>query len=377
MFATRPRIAFYRIWVLSVLSTVLLTAAPRWKMQFYYDKSDAVLNLRDIQCPTAQRCIAAGVIEDKKGHETGTVVLTTDGGKQWITSEVRERPVSLFFLNESQGWMVTDHGVWSTQESGRNWKKLESLKGILRVHFLDASHGYAIGFPKAVYETTDGGDKWTKLPIVDSVDTDAKRTVFSYISFAGNHGGILGTVLEPDRSSEPLWTDPRPELRREREKTAVIIETTDGGKKWNTTTTPILGDPVALRLYPGGFGLLLLQFHNRFAVPSVVKKLAFGPGESQTIFSETDRAVTDLQVFPDGSAILAAIEPPGKSNMLPIPGKLKMLHSGNLRVWTDMDVDYRALAQRAVLAAPDAQHAWVATDTGMILTLLDGRAGTR
>jgi hypothetical protein len=36
-----------------------------------------------------------------------------------------------------------------------------------------------------------------------------------------------------------------------------------------------------------------------------------------------------------------------------------------------MEVDYRAVAQRAVIAAPDEQHMWVATDTGVILTLTE------
>ncbi len=36
-------------------------------------------------------------------------------------------------------------------------------------------------------------------------------------------------------------------------------------------------------------------------------------------------------------------------------------------------MDYRAVAQRAVIAAPDAQHMWVATDTGAILSRLDRR----
>ncbi len=48
-----------------------------------------------------------------------------------------------------------------------------------------------------------------------------------------------------------------------------------------------------------------------------------------------------------------------------------MLRSTNLKVWMEMDADYRAVAQRAVMAAPDARHAWVATDTGMILALTD------
>ena len=34
-----------------------------------------------------------------------------------------------------------------------------------------------------------------------------------------------------------------------------------------------------------------------------------------------------------------------------------------------MDVDYRAVARRAYLAAPDAANVWAATDTGMILKL--------
>jgi hypothetical protein len=36
-----------------------------------------------------------------------------------------------------------------------------------------------------------------------------------------------------------------------------------------------------------------------------------------------------------------------------------------------MEVDYRAVAQHAVLSGPDAHHLWVATDTGMILGLID------
>jgi hypothetical protein len=34
-----------------------------------------------------------------------------------------------------------------------------------------------------------------------------------------------------------------------------------------------------------------------------------------------------------------------------------------------MDVDYRAVARRARLAASDPGNVWVATDTGMILKL--------
>ena len=34
-----------------------------------------------------------------------------------------------------------------------------------------------------------------------------------------------------------------------------------------------------------------------------------------------------------------------------------------------MEVDYRAVAQRAILAGADDQNIWLATDNGMILKL--------
>ncbi len=73
----------------------------------------------------------------------------------------------------------------------------------------------------------------------------------------------------------------------------------------------------------------------------------------------------------NGGAVLATVEPPGNSTQVPIPGKLKILRSADLKVWQEMDVDYRAVAQRAIIAAPDAQHMWVATDTGAILKLVE------
>src|ERR1700733_690103 len=85
-----------------------LSAEPRWKIQFLYDHADSNFAIEDLECPTTRHCIAAGLIDDKKGHQQGAVVVTSDGGLHWSQYEVKERPVSIFFLNESQGWMVTD-----------------------------------------------------------------------------------------------------------------------------------------------------------------------------------------------------------------------------------------------------------------------------
>src|SRR5437868_11649575 len=133
-------------------------------MQLYYDKDNSTLELRDIQCPSATKRIAAGVIDEDKGHHKRTAIVTSDGGEHWSYVDVKELPVSLFFVNDSLGWMVTVNGIWQTEESGRTWKKLKGLKGIERIWFLDAQHGWAVGHPKVIYETTDGGKEWVKVP---------------------------------------------------------------------------------------------------------------------------------------------------------------------------------------------------------------------
>ncbi|MCL6508106.1 MAG: hypothetical protein K6T59_13900, partial [Bryobacteraceae bacterium] len=68
-------------------------------------------------------------------------------------------------------------------------------------------------------------------------------------------------------------------------------------------------------------------------------------------------------------AYLAAVEPAGKLRRSPVPGRLHILRSDDLTTWSEMPVDYRAVARRAVLAAAGRKDIWVATDTGMILRL--------
>ncbi len=361
------------LFILVVLISPLVRAQDRWKIQYFYDKPEASLAISDMQCPSARRCIAAGTIVEKYGRQKGAVVLTTDGGEHWSVVNVREEPISLFFLNESLGWMVTEHGIWSTEEGGAAWTKSEFLKGIVRVYFLNPMHGYAIGFSKAIYETMDGGKKWTKLPAAAEPATDPKHTIYDCITFVGQHGIILGTVEKDPLEQDPLFQSARPQQN----STTVILETLNGGKTWHSSTKTNFGEITRVSLSKRGAIVLLVEYHDSYTLPSSVFEWPTGAEQLQTVFGERNRAVTDFALLPDGSAILAAIEPPGNSNQIPIPGKLKMLGSSDLKTWQEMDVDYKAVGQRAVLATVDAHHKWVATDTGMILKLEEGKTSER
>jgi hypothetical protein len=91
-------------------------------------------------------------------------------------------------------------------------------------------------------------------------------------------------------------------------------------------------------------------------------------GVSDRSFRAKDRAITDLLCNPEGESYLAGYESVGDIHPSPIPGKVKILRSSDLKNWTEMSIDYRAVARRVWLAAA-GDDIWAATDTGMILQL--------
>jgi len=330
-----------------------------------YDRADSNFAIEDLECPTSEHCVAAGLIDDKKGHEDGAVVVTSDGGLHWSQYAVKERPVSLFFLNDGLGWMVTDRGLWSTVEGGRSWLKMQSRKGILQAWFLDANHGFIIGLKGLAEETKDGGKSWVQLQASEKAPDPQSRN-YDIISFQGPHGIIVGA---PDASAPVLSNAKSDSVPNGK---LVVLETQDRGKNWAYGTIPVFGELAQLRISDQGFvATLILYADPKYPVSSAVFKTPLGAPDGRVIFAERDRAATDIALLADGGAVLVTIEPPGNSTQVPVPGKLKIFESANLKVWREMDVDYRAVAQRAVIAAPDAQHIWVATDTGTILKLME------
>jgi photosystem II stability/assembly factor-like uncharacterized protein len=352
-----------------IASFTTLRAEPHWKIQYLYDQPGSNFDIRDMECPSARRCIAAGVITDKKEHQRGTVVVTSDGGLHWSEYETKEQPLSLFFLDESVGWMVSEHGLWSTVEGGRSWNKVENRKGILQAYFLDARHGFIAGTSSLFSETFDGGKTWTPVSGASLPDVDPKAVTFNTITFVGPHGLVVGAI-------DPFSKSPRASPDGERRKAGhdvEMLETHDNGKNWLAGTLSLNGDLGRLQVYKEDFVLALVVYRSsRYPLASAVFQTTVGKSDSHMVFGKRDRAVTDVAVLDNGTVLLAAVEPPGNSPQVPIPGKLKILESQDLKSWQEMPVDYRAVAQTAVLAVADPAHVWIATDTGAILGLEDG-----
>jgi hypothetical protein len=368
--------------------------APGWALQYFYDQERSELAIADLAFPSATRGIAVGTIVDRDGEKKPrfTAVVTSDAGEHWSLVPLKEQPRSIFFLNESAGWMVTRQGIWFTAEAGRGWtriadqikpnRKLASApdSGLLvRLWFLDEKHGYAVGLQKSVYETADGGRTWTPVEEAAKPSSNPAYAYYARVAFSDTrHGLIVGGYAPPrrggDGSSYPDWMDPERAMRRREVPTLTLeMETRDAGMAWKSSTAPLIGSIQSLRL-AGAEGLAVFGYADSFAWPSEVFRLDLETGKSASVFKQKDRRVTDTAVFAGASitgsrAYLAAVEPPGQMASAPIPGKVKILASADLIEWTGMNVDYRAVASSVMLAGPDADHVWAATDTGMILRL--------
>ncbi|MDP9171732.1 MAG: hypothetical protein M3N54_14035, partial [Acidobacteriota bacterium] len=308
---------------------------------------------------------------DPKDKDRPLVLVTSDAGANWTEIPVKEAGLSLYFLDDSTGWMVTEKGIWTTSESGRSWTKLKAgPAGMLRVWFLDRKHGFASGTEKRVFETTDAGETWTPLAILSQIPGNAAFTTFGEIVFTGVKGIISGWNIPPRRGG-PDWMEAGATTqRRQIPHYTVLLETQDGGKNWIKSEASVFGQVTRVSITPQGSGLGLLEFKDLFEYPSEVERINMHTGAGTSAFKQKDRAITDVRLFAGSNkALIAGYETTGRVFHSPVPGKLHILTSGDLENWKEMTVDYRAVAHSAIIAGPDENHVWVATDTGMILKL--------
>ena len=373
----RPKVDASMGWTknlaaLLAVAGVLMAAEPRWRVSYLYDELDSSLTISDLKFPTPRRGLAAGVLRTGRAAKP-VIISTNDGGLTWSMDKLKEQPVSLFFLNDSLGWMVTARGLWKTEESGRSWSKISSPKDVLKVYFLDPNRGFAIGARKTILETADGGKSWQAPPVAEQVSTAEANTVFATLDFLQGRFGIIAGWSRPPRpraSRFPDWMDPEAALKqRELPSSGVVLETRDGGRNWTPQVVSMFGRITQVALDPAAAALTLVEFDQGFEWPSEVFHVDLRTGKSNRVFRERDRMVTALCLDGAGNGYLAAIERQGTLRNSPIPGKLHVLRSTNLQQWRDMRVDYRAVAHRAILAAAGPAHLWAATDTGMILRL--------
>jgi hypothetical protein len=345
-------------------------AAPKWKLQYFYDQEKTSLTINDFAFPSAQYGIAVGYIAEGK-HEEPTQLLSADGGEHWTLSPLKEMPIALFFLNDQLGWMVTSKGLWRTSEAGRNWVKLPKPPGdLLRVCFTSEKDGYAVGIKKLVLQTHDGGETWKKVKEAEDQPGDAQYSAYVWVAFADPKIGLItGANIPPRRFAPyyPDWLDPAATLRmRDIPHLSYSLVTLDGGETWRTKSASLLGQTSRFQLNLNGKGLGLIEYSELSEIPSEVYVIDWHKNTASIVFKEKSIGITDIKMENDGTAYICGVQEAGRLRDI-IPSKVVVLRSRDYTHWEKMPVDYRASAIRTLFAAPDAAHRFIATDNGMIL----------
>jgi photosystem II stability/assembly factor-like uncharacterized protein len=366
----------------TLAAMVAFGGAPRaqeWKSQYLYDEAKSSLTITDLQFPSAKRGVAVGFVL-KGSHRQPAALVTSDGGAHWELTQPEELPVSLFFLNESLGWMVGENNLWKTTEAGRNWTKVGRFpKGpILQVHFVDADNGWAVGYKKTVLETHDGGLKWNPVATAAAPPGEPAYSAYTWVSFANaKFGLIIGYNLPPRRWGPvfPDWLDPQGAANyRDVPHLNYSLDTKDGGKTWRSSSASLFGNTTKVRFLPDGTGIGLIEYSQYYTrAASEVYQIDWHTGKSESIYKDAKFGVTDVWRLPSGVVYMAGTLALGRMRNL-VPGKVQVLTSHDYKTWLAIPVDYRATANRVTLAAPDDVNIWMATDTGMILKLVTPEA---
>ena len=354
-----------------LLLTLPVLAAERWEVQYFYDRYDSTLALLDLQFPSPQQGVALGVVLEGNRRRP-VVVVTGDGGRKWELLPLKEPGRSLYFLNPQAGWMVGERGrLWSSADAGRTWApmKASGVKATpLRVFFADAFRGWLLCSQKQVYSTTDGGQSWRLLEASQKPDLPPATTLWAAAAFQGPTGLLAGWSRPGDSAARlPEWMDPERAWGRS-PATTLLLHTADGGQTWKFVALEKLGQ-VARLAWSGDRPLLLAQRADSLEAPTRILSLDLQALKAQQLYSDNSRWLTDVAVA--GKRLLAAgVAVSGRAPAPSIPARLVIIERTASGRWVEMAVDYRAEARRAVLAAAGEQ-AWIATDTGMILNLVN------
>ncbi len=164
----------------------------------------------------------------------GTLVRTTDGGTSWNAGNSRTTLdlTGVDFVDAQKGYAVGGKGmIMQSFDGGASWiHKPDGVvcyndHGVLQcnsfhdVYFLDASRGFAVGYPAypvlleggAFFKTLNGGTSWvSQAPAPQYFDIEAFRA----IAFGNSTDGLILTY----------WTG--------------AFSTDDAGASWTETTIP-------------------------------------------------------------------------------------------------------------------------------------------
>jgi photosystem II stability/assembly factor-like uncharacterized protein len=213
--------------------------------------------------PTSNQLVSLDFIDEHTGlavGEYGTIVKTVDGGESWKLIEISwlDYLLDIDFVNNHISYAVGQNGIIiKSTDGGESWEKqpVKYTNNLNRILFRDENDGWIIGEWGLLLHTSDGGNKWEQ--VISNRKEELKGIAFiddSSLCIVGNDSTILLTnnegkswqrvVFDIDLSvimSESHLTDVfflNDTLGwiggiYNKSKSAIILNSTDGGKLWN------------------------------------------------------------------------------------------------------------------------------------------------
>ena len=130
---------------------------------------------------------------------------TGDFGANWQgeTADVYRDYFDVFFLDDQNGWICGRGGViWNTTSGGDSWTRqnLAGPKFASRIQFTDANHGWVAGGEAIILRTSDGGAAW-QMAILRNPPYPGDTVDFYGISFVDSMRGWVAAGRFPEGDS--------------------------------------------------------------------------------------------------------------------------------------------------------------------------------
>jgi photosystem II stability/assembly factor-like uncharacterized protein len=254
---------FLRLTIMSVLilSVILLEGCSLVSQKINQPVDDTTHCTQEIPF----RSLSEVIIKDDLLvlDQTGTIFRVGNTGViETKNSEITRKFMGIWFLSFEKGWAATREGdVWSTSDSGINWKQIGWLRNsriqedyIRQIYFCDEKRGYILG-GEYLWKTVDGGTRWTPLKVgqVTSGQMDAMSHNISVIDCHSIFASGFNGNLHLSNNQGETWNSYRipidPFVAFGQEVQTVffldknkgyistmpfgsIYSTTDGGKNW-------------------------------------------------------------------------------------------------------------------------------------------------
>lgn len=150
------------------------------------------------------------------GANAAEIAYSDDNGTTWTNVDVgtslgkfvQSSPAGMFFLDQNDGWLVTDGGyinhsadgalTWTVQDAG-----VATSSNLFAVHFADSKVGFAGGASDVMLKTIDGGVSWSAVTVIGASSTvcaifalDAQRCWVGTLSgrlYYTNDAGVTWT----------------------------------------------------------------------------------------------------------------------------------------------------------------------------------------